>query len=90
MDSMSVFQQKLVLDRTCRRPITALSRVLAQNRPLIGNLSVVVAVMKVRHMRVAMNHTLVPVPMGMRFPGRISLQVFVLVMPIVTVRMLVF
>src|SRR5215813_11628565 len=42
-------------------------------------LSVVVAVMKVRHMRVAMNHPLVPVPMSMRFSGWIGLQVFVLV-----------
>jgi len=53
-------------------------------------LSVVVAMMKVQHMRVAMNHPLVPVPMSMRFSGWIGLQVFVLMVPIVTVRMLVF
>ena len=37
-----------------------------------------------------MNHPLVPVPMSMRFARWIGLQVFVLMMPVVTMRMLVF
>ena len=46
--------------------------------------------MKVRHMRVTMNHPLMPVPMSMRFAGWIGRQVLMLMMFIVAMRMLVF
>ena len=39
--------------------------------------SVVVAVMNIRYVKVAMQHWLVPVPMRMRFAGRILLGVLV-------------
>jgi hypothetical protein len=50
----------------------------------------VVAVMKVRHMSVTMDHRLVPVPMSMRFSGWIGRQVLMLMVFIVTMRMLMF
>ena len=49
----------------------------------------VVAVMKVWHMRVTMNRRLVPMRMSMRFSGWIGWQVLMLVVFIVTMRMLV-
>jgi hypothetical protein len=54
------------------------------------NLSMIVAVMKIRHMRVTMNRRLVSVPMSMRFSGWIGRQVLMLMMFIVTMSMLVF
>ena len=55
-----------------------------------GNLLVVMPVMNVRHMRVTMNHRQMSVPMSMRFSGRISRQVLMLMVCVVQVRVLVF
>lgn len=46
--------------------------------------------MKVRHMRVTMDHRLVSVPMSMRFAGGIGRLVLMLMVCIVTMRVLVF
>ena len=50
----------------------------------------VVAVMKVRHMSMTMDHRLVPVPMSVRLSKWISQQVLMLMVFIVTMRMFVF
>ena len=52
--------------------------------------SVVVAMMNIRYVKVAMQHWLVPVPMRMRFAGRIRWGVHVLMVLIVAMTMFVF
>ena len=67
-------------------------RIRVDQNPDLPNsyLPVVMAVMKVRHMSVTMDHRLVPVPMSMRFSGWIGRQVLMLMVFIVTMRMLMF